>query len=122
MKIGVHIKLKASTLIEAVVASTIFLIVFLLSLETVSRLFTGGRDDELVMIEADHRTDVCFAVYGTGEYPPGTYTDEFDWGTVSTEIEYYDKNTGLLQVTVSAAIKNSRRPLTYRYVIRNEHE
>lgn len=109
--------LRASALIEAVVASTVFLIVFMLSLDTVSRITTGKGDDEYVLIDADHRAEMCFARYGDGSYPPGTYEEEFPWGKVVTEIVRYGEYGRLQEVTVRAVIDDSRRGFTYKYIV-----
>ena len=94
--------LTASTLIEAIVASTIFLIVFMLSLETVSRLTAGRGNDEWVLTEADHCADLCFAKYGDGKHPSGIYVEEFGWGKVEIVISRYIDYDDLREVIVRA--------------------
>lgn len=115
-------KLRGSALIEAIVASTIFLIVSMLSLETVSRITTGGGADEWVLVEADHRADACFAKYGAGEYSDGTYEDEFAWGRITTEISGYRDYPDLQEIVISATINNSRRTIIYRHIIERKDD
>lgn len=114
---GGNMKLRASAIVEVIVASTMFLIVFMLSLTTVSRIVIHGGNDEWVMIEADHRTETCFSRYAAGEHSPGTYTDEFEWGKVTTEISPYGKYDDLFLIVITADINNDRRKIRYSHVV-----
>ncbi len=62
--------LKASTLVETIIASVIFMCVFVISLETVSRL-TVREDDNTVLVEADYRIKECLREYGDGRHADG---------------------------------------------------
>lgn len=119
---GEMMKLKGSALIEAIVASTLFLIVFMLSLDTVTRITTGNRSDEYTLIAADHMADICFARYGDGKHLPGIYEDEFPWGKVTTEMYRYADYEELQEVTVTAEINNSKRKIIRKYIIEVEKQ
>lgn len=109
-------ELKGTSLLEAVVASVLFLIVFLMTMELVPRLTV--RDDEGVWtVEADYRMMRAFDKYATGLWPAGEYTEEYDWGNVIVKIAPYRTFADLQAVEVTVRINGVRRRMVYRQII-----
>ncbi len=107
---------RSASLLEAVVASVLFLSVFLVTLELVPRLTV--RDDEGVWtVEADYRMMRAFDKYATGLWPAGEYSEEYAWGCVIVKIAPYRAFTDLQVVEVTACIEGVRRRMVFRQII-----
>lgn len=76
------IRLPAASLLEAVVASVVLLIVFAASLETVVRL-TAGPSDGIVCAEADYRAACTVSEIRQGAFSEGKTERSYGWGTRS---------------------------------------
>ena len=111
-----NMKLRASTLIETIIASVIFLAVFMISLETVSRL-TVRNNDNIILVEADYRVKECFREYGDGRHENGQYTCEYDWGGITILIHPYRNYAGLQEITITADIESIAKRLELRHII-----
>lgn len=108
--------LPASTLVEAIVASVIFLAVFAISLNTVTRLTTGEKD-YITMVEVDYAIKSCFREYSGGGHLPGKYNKTYDWGEITIEINPYGNYPELQQLMISADIHNRNKYMEYRHII-----
>lgn len=109
-------KLAGSTIVEAIVASLIFLTVFVISLSTVTG-FTLREDEGYAVIEAERRLRDCFVRYGDGTWAEGSYTDEFGWGRITTVIAPYGDYERLRMVVMRAVLCNSRKSIEFRRLI-----
>ena len=109
-------RISGSTLVETMVASVIFLCVFVISLETVSRL-TLSENDTVVLVEADHRIKENFRQYGDGRHEEGLYTREYDWGRVTVVIRPYVNYTDLQELVVTAHIESISKRLELRHIV-----
>lgn len=96
-------RLKAVSLLEALVASVILLIVFTVSLATVARLTTTSAND---MIYAEVHYRILSAVHDVqkGEWKNGGFEQTYDWGSIKVHIEPYLFCPLLRQLTVTAII------------------
>ncbi len=113
---GLKKRLAGSSMVEAIVASLIFLVVFVLSLSTLTGL-TLRRDEGHVLLEVERALADCFLRYGDGSRAPGNHTDEFEWGTVTTVIEKYDDYENIQRVALRATISGSRKSIEYRRLV-----
>lgn len=111
--------LKAASLVEAVVASVIFLTVFAATLFTATRLTTGDKD-RAVYIAADRAVRECTAEYSKGGYLNGKYEKVYDWGDVTVVISPYPGYPGLDRLSVTATFNNSNKRLEFNHIIRSE--
>lgn len=102
--------LKGSTLIEVIIASVIFMSVFAISLETVSRL-TVRQDDNLALVEAGHRMEECFRDYAGRD--EGVYTREYEWGTVRVLLRPYREYERLHEMVITAEMKHKKMELRH---------
>ncbi len=107
--------LRGSTLVEAVVASVIFMCVFAISLETVLRL-TTKKEDNMVLIDVDHRIEECLRDYSRHEN--GVYAREYDWGRIVVVVRQYKNYPRLREVVVTA--NTERKRLEIRHVVEAE--
>ena len=109
--------LKGSSLIEAITASVIFIIVFCLSMELMANNELSGNNEEFVFIEADQCINDCLAVYSEGNHLPGEYRHDYHWGTVTVKVECYDGYEDLLLITINADIRNRQRKMQLRHIV-----
>lgn len=109
-------KLPGNTLPEIIVASILFLAVFAISLETLTRLTV--RDDEgLTYVEADRRIGECRREFSDGLHPVGIYEKVYDWGGITASIAPYRDYTNVQELTLVAAIRENRKHIEYKYLI-----
>jgi hypothetical protein len=109
-------RLKGSSMIEAIVASLIFLTVFILSLSTLTRL-TLREDEGYVLLEAQRAMTDCFRRYGDGTRAQGSYTDKFGWGEITTTINVYGEYEVIQQISLRATLSGSRKTMEYRRLV-----
>ncbi len=113
---GLNARLAGSSMIEAIVASLIFLTVFILSLSALTGL-TLRKDEGYVLLEVERALTDCFSRYGDGTMAAGIYIDEFSWGHVTTKIEQYADHENIQQVVLWADISGSRKSIEYRRLV-----
>ncbi len=103
-------------MIEAIVASLIFLAVFAISLSTVTG-FTLREDEGYVLLEAERRLEACIDRYGSGTWPEGAYEEEHAWGKITINITPYEGFENIQAVTLAARLTGSRKTIEYRSLI-----
>ncbi len=108
--------LRAASLLEAIVAAVVLLLVFTATMELLPR-FTLRNDDALLVAEAEYRVDRAFDTYASGVWPQGEYIEHYDWGTVSIRLEPYRKYGDLQLVTITAHIEGSSKRIIHKEVI-----
>lgn len=106
----------AASLLEAVVASVVLLIVFAASLETVVRL-TAGPSDGIVCAEADYRAACTASEIRRGAFSEGKTERSYGWGTLTVLIEPYASCPALWQATLTVKIAGGRKRMEYRYLV-----
>lgn len=109
-------RLPAASLLEAVVASVVLLIVFAASLETVVRL-TAGPSDGIVCAEADYRAACTASEIRRGAFSEGKTERSYGWGTLTVLIEPYASCPALWQATLTVKIAGGRKRMEYRYLV-----
>ncbi len=104
--------LPASSMIEAIVASLIFLAVFAVSLTTLTGL-TLREDEGYVLLEAERALEICAMRYGDGTWAENTYTDTFAWGEITTVVSEYRDYEHIQQVSMRATLSGSRKTVEH---------
>lgn len=113
--------LPGSTLLETIVASVIFLSVFAVSLETMSRMVASPRDTG-IMVEVDHRLNECFRKYSSPLYTAGEYEQKYSWGTIYIALSRYKEYDRLRHISLRAVVVDSRRTIGFDHVIMLDDE
>lgn len=109
-------KLSASTLIETITASVIFMIVFIMAMDTMTRLLGfDNNDSDYIMMENDIKK--CRKQIGQKELQPGKETYIYKWGEVEVEIINYKEN--VYQVDLIAKGAKKHRRIGYRFLQAN---
>lgn len=108
--------LRASTIIEVVVASVIFLLMFCLSLDMLTRLGSSHNSEELVQIAIDR--DEYVREIKTGEYGYGNYLKNFDWGEIAVRIQPYDDVPAVQDMHFTGMMKNGKKIFEYRFLMK----
>lgn len=109
-------RLRAASLLEAVVAAVLFLTVFAGAMELLPRL-TVRDDDALLAAEAEYRVARAFEKYVSGVWPPGEYAERYDWGDVAILVEPYSYFSDLQVLTITARIDGSRKRITHKQLV-----
>lgn len=113
---GPYLRLRAASLLEAIVAAVLFLTVFAAVMELIPRL-TVRDDDALLVAEAEYSTGQAFEKYGTGLWPCGQYAQEYDWGRVTVLVEPYRDFADVQCITVRTCIDGSRKRIVRKQLI-----
>lgn len=108
--------LRASTIIEVVVASVIFLLMFCLSLDMLTRLGSSHNSEELVEIAIDR--DEYVREIKIGEYGYGNYLKSFDWGEITVKIQPYGDFPAVQDMEFIGMMKNGKKIFEYRFLIK----
>jgi hypothetical protein len=110
-----------SSIVEVIVASIIFLAVFVISLSTVTG-FTLRRDEGYVLLEAQRQLDDCIERYGDGTWPEDTYEETHSWGSITIRIIPYGEFDDIQTVVLTVYLDGSRKSIEHRLltVRRNE--
>ncbi|MGV8094880.1 MAG: hypothetical protein AB2L24_23760 [Mangrovibacterium sp.] len=81
-------KLKASTLLEVITASIIFMIVFVIAMDVLTRLAVfEEKGVDYVLMEND--AGKCYQLMVSGNPGLGEYTYHFRWGKISVVVTDY---------------------------------
>ena len=110
------IRLPAASLLEAVVASVVLLIVFAASMETVVRL-TATPSEDVACVDADYRAACTASEIRQGAFSEGTTERSYGWGTLRVRIEPYASCPTLWQATLTVKIAGGRKRMEYRYLV-----
>ena len=109
-------KVTASTLLETIVASVIFMIIFTMALDTMTRIMTfDQKDDEYLLIESsfskcEHEIKNKKIVIGDENYI-------FEWGNISVTITHYNEHLYLIDMSAETT---GRKNVSYKYILANE--
>ena len=109
-------RFSASSLLEAVVASVVLLIVFAASMETVVRL-TATPSEDVACVDADYRAACVASEIRRGAFAEDTTELSYGWGTLTVRIEPYAPCPALWQATLTVKIANGRKKMEYRYLV-----
>lgn len=114
-------KLKASTLIEVIVASVIFLIIFSISLDTLTQLTTSTKDTT-VYVDVNYRMNACFREYSKEDYISGEFEHSYYWGVINIKVLPYKDYPNLKFIEIKAGVNNDRRILESRHIVEMNDE
>lgn len=110
---GLTLKVPASTLLEVIVAAIIFMIVFVMGMDTLTRIFIfNHKDNEELLIESSFSK--CNRDIKTKELVMGDQTYIFDWGKIDINISHYKDKLFLVKMN---ALTNENREISYRYIL-----
>ncbi len=105
--------LPGTSMVEAIVAALIFILIFAISLSTLTGL-TTREDEGYLLLEAERQLAACGGRYGDGTWAEGTYTDTFAWGTITTCVSLYGDYGKIQQVAMRAELHGSHKIIIYR--------
>ena len=108
-------RLRAASLVEAVVAAVVLLIVFTAAMELLPRLTLRG-DDALAVAE-EYRAMCAFDKYGSGVWPAGTYVERYGGGEATVRVEPYRQYRDVQLITIEVRIDGSRKRIVHRQLV-----
>lgn len=111
-------KLAGSTVIEAIVASIIFLAVFGIAMDTLARLSSVKHDDSLLVAGID--LDACIHEFTTNPQSTGEYVRSYDWGEITITVARYKTRGDILELNFETTISPGKRKLRYRTLTATE--
>lgn len=103
---------KASTLVEALVAGTLFMIVFLISMSTATAIMSVPDVSEL--LEAEQCIGICLNRCLNEDEPYGRHEYRYDWGLVSIDVSVYSEYIRSVSIT---AEMNGGQTVDYKVLI-----
>lgn len=99
--------LQGSSLLETVVASGLFLIVFMGVLSVLPQL-SVDKNEVLHIAEAEYHIRWIFDKYAKSIWHSGEYVERYDWGTITVQLSSYQNFSDVRRVSVAAWIEGSR--------------
>ncbi|WP_417012987.1 hypothetical protein [Alistipes sp.] len=111
-----HRRMRAASLVEAIVAAVVLLIAFAATMELLPRL-TLRDDDGLAVAEAECRVAQAFDKYGSGLWPAGEYAERYDGGELTIRVEPYRQYGDLQLITIEVRIDGCRKRILHRQLV-----
>lgn len=109
--------LKGSSIVEAVTASVIFLLLFTIALQSVVGM-SGKEVRATRFIEADKAYRKAIRECTEGVYATGRYSSYFEWGRMEVCLEPYGDRENLLKISVTVCPKNNSVQVIHRHIIK----
>lgn len=114
---GLNPHLEGSSLVEAVTASVLFLILFSIAMQALVGMTSHQVEARcFVAAEQDYRTELQAVLQG--EYSSGKHLKKFAWGTLEMVLEPYGTVIGLYRITVAIQPEGNRGNLIRRHVVK----
>ncbi|MDR1347621.1 MAG: hypothetical protein LBJ63_04205 [Prevotellaceae bacterium] len=110
---------RAETVIQAVIAALIFMVIFIVSLDTVTKI-TVSHDDAYVLVDADYQISAFFAELADGRHQNGNYEKYFSGGKLSAEISQYKDYIDLQIIVINAEIYGMKKHIVFRHIIETD--
>jgi hypothetical protein len=110
---------RASTLVEVIVASVVFLTIFAISMHTVTQLSINPREGEDFAL-ADCLMRSCIREFSDGRREEGEYERTYDRVQVTITVAQYRDYEDLQELTVSTVV--NRKRIEYKHIIERENE
>jgi hypothetical protein len=107
-------RLPGSTLVETLVASILFLVIFFLALDTLSRVGVRVPDDTLPAVETD--LQACLHEFSTGDAAPGDYLRVYEWGEIAIAVRGYGELTDVRRLELVCRIDRHRSLVFHRLI------
>lgn len=104
--------LNGSSVIEVVVASVLFLLMFLIAMGTLSR--AGMVPHQGTMLQAESDFKACVTDFETGVFTAGEYEMEYSWGNIFVSVSPYKSLPDIQDVSFKMYISSGRRTVKYR--------
>lgn len=105
-------KFRASTLAEALVAGTLFMTVFIITMETATAIMSVPDSEEL--LEMEQGLGSCLEKFLDEEDPYASREYRYSWGTVSVCGSHYSE--GIRSVSVAAEM-NGGQEVSYEMLL-----
>lgn len=109
-------RLRAASLVEAIVAAVVLMIVFATTMELLPSLSVRD-DDGLRIAEAEYRMACVLRKYGSGIWPEGEYAEPYDGGEVTIRVERYRDYGDLQRLRVRVRIAGCRKRIEHEQLV-----
>lgn len=109
-------KLIGASLLEAIIAGLLFLIVFSITMELLPYL-ARPRHETLFSMKLDFAIEQILTKYMTGVWPNGIYSETYEWGEISIRIEPYRDYSDMQVIVISTHSNEYDRPITHMQII-----
>ena len=110
--------LKAASIVEALVASVIFLTVFLIAMSSLVNI-ARIRASRPSPVDIEDAVAECIAKFKDESDNASSY--DFEWGAVQLNAKPYGTFDGVMDVTVLAKVKYGRTVI-YKYIIQRDED
>lgn len=109
-------QLQASTLIEVIVASVLFLTILTIALHTVTSIATN-RNQDYSIPQVDSRVKECLARYSSGEYTYGEFREQYPFGEILIVISKYEGYDSLKVIKIDAKMYGCNMLMSCKFLI-----
>ena len=109
-------RLRAASLVEAIVAAVVLMIAFAATMELLPHLSIRD-DDALRSVEAEYRMACALRKYGSGIWPEGEYVESYDGGEVTVRVERYRSYGDLQHLRITVRIDGSRKRIEHEQMV-----
>lgn len=113
---GVKTSIKASSLIEVIVASAVFMVVFLISLQTIGKI-TTKNDISIELIDAQNK---IYAAFRAAQNEPTPAIFQYDWGNITIVKQKYKNFNDLTLLKIEVVLDRNNKKIVRYFIIRNE--
>lgn len=109
-------ELQASTLIEVIVASVLFLIIFAITLHTITSI-TTHENQRYSMPQIDGWIKECLKRYSSKEYADGEYRELYPSGEISIEVSPYENHDSLKVIKIETRVGVVNTMVSYKFIV-----
>lgn len=105
-------RLEGSSIIEVVVASVLFLIMFVIAMETLTR--STGLPDAGSLLQAEADLAACIKAFETEAFPEGEYEKKYAWGTIKILVSTYKDIPDINEILFMMNISQGKHTVMHR--------
>lgn len=114
-------KLAGASLLESIVASIVFLIIFMLALDVLPRL-SLQENHNIFMIKMESDIENIISKYGSGMYPTGHYIEPCIYGNIEISVLSYRDSNVLQVITIVVRLPRNNKQIEIRQIVETQCE
>ena len=107
-----------NSIIEAIVASIIFMVVFLISIDMLTRIATREADQQVLFMESE--MNAVINKYQSGNYSDDIYKESFEWGDIEIIIQPYKDYSDIKKMNCKAVISKNGKVVRHTSLVKSQ--
>lgn len=117
----VNLELRGASILETIVASVIFMFVFVVSVDVVSRIVTKN-DNYAEVIDMEHRMELCRKEFTASDHECGKYVRESRNGVITVTLGKYKDYDRLLELDIVGEMKSTGKRIVHSHIIEKTND